>query len=288
MFLSAVLGHKGPMSNHPCPICIVPKEKIARPYPPRSLPSKKGAFSIDRPPLLACPPQRIVPLPLHVFLGIGNRIILHIYPQLVTKACVLKVLEPIKTIHSPGSGGLADIHGLNGPELTRWIKGDLVSKLLASCQPSPPHLPKRDSNMRLMDHWLQALYKHMLHRRRWDPAEKWEFRNTVDAIIEGWCSVTGDHIFPKLHMLFHARAFAETHGHLGRYSEAPIESMHAHMNRLFHTTHRNSSHNQPEQYRRSLADVALPAAQPAALRDITNVINNGNLSLQRVTRSKSL
>jgi hypothetical protein len=288
LFLSAVLGHKGPASYHPCPICKVHKDNLGQLTGYRSKTPQRGEFSMEHPPLLTCSPKRIVPLPLHVFLGIGDRIIFHIYPRLLGAAKVTAVLEQIKTIHAPGNGGLADIYSLNGPELSRWIKNDMCSKLLTSCRPSRVGETTRDENIRLMDTWLRLLHKHMLHRRKWDPTMKWEFRQTITEILKRWVEVTGDKLFPKLHMLRHTREFAENHDHLGRYSEAPIESMHAHMNRLFHTTHRNSSHNQPEQYRRSLADVALPAAQPVALRDITKAVNNGNLSLHRVTRSKSL
>ena len=75
-FINAVLGLMAPTATHPCPICIVSKNNLIGTSRYRNANDK---HSIDRThsPLLTIPPERIVPTPLHLFLGIGNRIIRH-------------------------------------------------------------------------------------------------------------------------------------------------------------------------------------------------------------------
>ena len=58
-------------------------------------------------------------------------------------------------------------------------------------------------------------------------------------------------------MLRHALEFSERHRFLGRFSEAPIESLHAKFNTLYHTQHRNTSDKPEERLRRCLADAVL-------------------------------
>ena len=69
LFISAILAHRGSSAFYPCPICIM--ERSYRRctdgnllHPPRM-----------QTPLLTIPSDRIVPTPLHLYLGINNRII---------------------------------------------------------------------------------------------------------------------------------------------------------------------------------------------------------------------
>jgi hypothetical protein len=79
---------------------------------------------------------------------------------------------------------------------------------------------------------------------------------------------TGDHAFPKLHMLRHAVEFAERFHILGAASEAQIESFHCKFNALYHKQHRNMSHQPFERIRRCLADSVLALAAPVPADEI--------------------
>jgi hypothetical protein len=112
------------------------------------------------------------------------------------------------------------------------------------------------------------LHGALLHCRDWttDAIEAW--RAAVDDIQQHWCAETQQTPFPKLHMLHHTVDFAERHRFLGRASEAQIESFHAQFNTLFHKHHLNQGKNTAERLRRSLADAALRAMQPSAIRNV--------------------
>ncbi len=74
--------------------------------------------SIDRThqPLLSIPPVCFVPTPLHLFLGISNRIILDAFSELLDKERVETALNSISTVDSAGCSGKSDLYDLNGPE----------------------------------------------------------------------------------------------------------------------------------------------------------------------------
>jgi hypothetical protein len=102
--------------------------------------------------LLTIHPDRIVPTPLHLFLGISNRIILDAFSELFSKELVEETLEKVKTIHSAGCGGKSDLFELNGPEIRKWIKKDCTTALRTGAEKlelsplirSLPTLPSSD------------------------------------------------------------------------------------------------------------------------------------------------
>ena len=102
-FINAVLGLMSPSATHPCPICIISSSNllgsahIARQG--QSLPPSRpvALLTIDR--------ERIVPTPLHLFLGISNRIILDAFSELLGKEHVEETLKQVTTVHSAGCGG---------------------------------------------------------------------------------------------------------------------------------------------------------------------------------------
>ena len=63
----------------------------------------------DQPALLTILPERIVPTPLHLFLGISNRIILDAFCELLGKERVEAALQSVTTVHSAGCGGKSDL-----------------------------------------------------------------------------------------------------------------------------------------------------------------------------------
>jgi hypothetical protein len=257
-FLNTVLGLMSPSATHPCPICIVGKKNFLH----ASRYRRAGdALSLNpsATALLTIPSDRIVPTPLHLFLGISNRIILDAFSELFGKELVEQSLQAVTTLHSAGGGGRSDIFQLNGPEIHKWIKRKCSAGLLAA---APDAAPTTRASHSILSRWLQSLHDHLLHKKVWTAEQIEEWRTAVDDIQQHWCAETSQAAFPKLHMLRHSLEFAERFRFLGRASEAQIEAYHYQFKRLFHQQHLNMAHNEAERLRRCLADSSLRAVQP--------------------------
>ena len=146
-------------------------------------------------------------------------------------------------------GGLSDLWDLNGQEITKWVKKERSSGLLAASEATA----EARSSHSILSSWLVKMHHSLLHAKEWTTADIDSWRATVTDIHQHWVAETGIAPFPKLHMLHHTVDFAERYRFLGRASEAQIESYHAMFNQLFHYNHRNMSSNTPERMRRSLA-----------------------------------
>jgi hypothetical protein len=260
-FINGVLGLMSPSATHPCPICIVSRHSLLRTARYRT-PADRHSLHPQQPALLTIVPERIVPTPLHLFLGISNRIILDAFSELLGKENVENVLKNIKTVHSAGSGGLSDLHELNGPEISKWIKKECSKGVLAAATASSPVAAATTASHSILTCWLQQLYQCLLHSNSWTAADIDAWRSIVTDIHQHWQAETSSNPFPKLHMLHHAVDFAERYRFLGRASESQIESFHARFNLLFHKHHLNKGKNTAERLRSSLADTALRAVQP--------------------------
>lgn len=259
-FISALIGHKGHSSNYPCPVCIVPKQHLLADSAYRQ---PTDTHAMQRDSFITIPAERIVPTPLHLFLGINNRIILHALKQFLDESTVLKMVAECKTKHSAGCGGLSDLKSLNGPEITRFIKKRSAEELTELALERRRLLRGDEDQIKRLQGWMAKLHGFLLHDGEWDPVEIFRFRALVDDIHRHWHLCTGIEPFPQLHMLRHAVEFAERHKILGAISEARIESLHAKFNALFHTQHRNTSDKPRERLRRCLADAVLAIAGPS-------------------------
>lgn len=258
-FLNALLALMSASAMYPCPICIVCRGHLLSPARYREPTDRLSRLSGAR-PLLSIPSDRILPLPLHIFLGLGNRIITEAYPRLYGRECVESQIKTVETIHSAGSGGSFDLHQLNGQEIRKWIKRKNSATLLTKAG--------RVSSAVSMSHkklttWLEELSQQLLHTRIWNHQDLSGWRTIVDQMQQNWEKETGTPPFPKLHMLRHSLEFAERHRFLGRLAESPIESFHHTFNNLFNKRHFNQAHNTAERLRRCLADTVVAAVQPS-------------------------
>jgi hypothetical protein len=260
LFLNVVLGLKNANAKHPCPICIVSDASFLRSARYR-LSTDKHSLNPHQPALLIIASDRIVPTPLHIFLGISNRIIMKVFPRLLGEEPVLKAVRNIKTIHSAGCGGLSDIWDLNGQEITKWVKKQCSTHLITSAEATA----EARSSHSILSSWLVKMHHSLLRASEWTAADLDAWRSTVADIHAHWVAETGIAPFPKLHMLHHTVDFAERYRILGLASEAQIESFHAAFNALFHYNHRNMSKNTPERSRRSLAYASLRAVRKQVL-----------------------
>ena len=261
-FINAVLGLMSPSATHPCPICIISSSSFLRSARYRT---QRDRHSIhpDQSALLTILPERIVPTPLHLFLGISNRIILDAFSELLGKERVETALKSITTVHSAGCGGKSDLYDLNGPEISKWIKKQCSASVLAAATASSSVPAATTASHSILSRWLQQLHHCLLRSDDWTAADIDAWRSVVSDIHQHWRAEAKSEPFPKLHMLHHAVDFAERHRFLGRASEAQIESFHASFNALFHKQHHNQSSNTAERLRRSLADATLRAVQPS-------------------------
>ena len=259
-FINTVLGLKNASALHPCPICCISSSNLLGSAQYRR-PEHSHSRNLDHDRLLTIDSQRIVPTPLHLFLGISNRIILDVFSELLGKEFVERTLAQVKTIHTAGCGGKSDIFQLNGPEIRKWIKYK-CSAFIVTAAAAARDLPAAvRASHSILSRWLQQLHDHLLHKKEWEAKEIEDWRAVVDDIQQHWCAETHQTPFPKLHMLRHSLEFAERHRFLGRASEAQIESYHVKYKWLFNEQHLNMAHNEPERLRRCLADTSLHAVQ---------------------------
>jgi hypothetical protein len=132
-FINTVLGLKNASATHPCPICTVSSSNLLRRAQYRK-PSDAHSLNDSHTRLLTIDSERIVPTPVHLFLGLSNRIILDAFSELLGKELVEAALKPVITIHSAGCGGKRDVFELNGPEIRKWIKYGCSAKLRAAAE----------------------------------------------------------------------------------------------------------------------------------------------------------
>jgi hypothetical protein len=260
-FINGVLGLMSPSATYPCPICIISFNSFTKTARYRKSGDKHSVDSTHC-PLLVINSDRIVPTPLHLFLGISNRIILDAFSELFSKELVEETLEKVKTIHSSGCGGKSDLFQLNGPEIRKWIKQDCTSALRTAAEKDEDLTAGQKSSYSTLKRWLENLHDHLLHKKDWTVKEIEEWRAAVDDIQCNWSAETGQNAFPQLHMLKHTLDFVEQWRILGRASEAQIESFHVRFKTLFNEQHLNSAHNESLRIRRTLADTTLRAVQP--------------------------
>jgi hypothetical protein len=257
-FLTTLLGLMGPSATHPCPICTVGKQNLLslQQYRNQNLSFSNHAVQT---PLITISSDRIVPTPLHVILGISNHIIFKVLKKFISEDKIINQIKRIKTLHSPGFGGLSDLYELNGPEINKWIKYNCASALFTD--PSITNDLIRNTIIKLNE-WIRILNTNLLHIQPWNNKMIDEFNTQINSITQEWLNVTQTKPFPKLHMLLHSIQFIKKWNKLGQLSESQIESYHAQFNQLFHIQHKNQSNNIAERLRRSLADASLKAIQP--------------------------
>lgn len=263
-FISAIRGLKGASSHNPCPICDIHKNQMrhSQHHLGEHRPSNQSPplNSIAHPPLLFIQSCHIVPLPLHVFLGLANRMIDKL-ENIAGKAEIGTYKKEIKSVSRIGSTGLAGVHGLNGNELSKWIKRGLTYEL--------PF--KRETHIPIVGQlgiWLEELRENLLDKEKWVDARKNAFQRMVEDIQQNWPLVMEESPFPKLHMLSQCLEFAKKEAYLGRYNESRIESYHAQFGDKIRNSHFNCGWDIAEKMRKSLADIAVALMQPVLKDEI--------------------
>jgi hypothetical protein len=266
-FISAVIGHQGHSASFPCPICTVPLRKLqSMNFPYRTEGTKLSMIEGTNNVLLRIKPEFIIPTPLHIFLGLGNRIVGEALAKVWGTTAVGTSAGSVLTKHTRGCGGLSDLNDFNGPELCKYIEKDRAATLLL------PHTSseKKRAHDRLVK-WLNQLKATLLHKNEWTRKDIDQWAGVVKDMQDNWEDLTGQKPFPQLHMLGHTVEFAERFRFLGRVSESATESYHASYNNRYHNHHMCSASNEPRRHRRSLADLVLNAIQPIVQADAAEI-----------------
>jgi len=105
-FINAVLGLMAPSATHPCPICIISFNSLTKSSRYRT-PADKHSIDHTHSSLLTINPDRIVPTPLHLFLGISNRIILDAFSELLGSDLVEQSLQKRPEDRYPSASAMA-------------------------------------------------------------------------------------------------------------------------------------------------------------------------------------
>jgi hypothetical protein len=194
-----------------------------------------GIRAQEHEPLLKMNREYVVPLPLHCFLGIINRIVDSVLPSLFTADDTTVEAEKNAVKRTPKSGvpaGALDAFGMNGPECAAFVKQERLN-----------HLQIEETISEILQYWMKSLHDHLLHAKEWDGDAVATFTQTIVDINQHWTQVTGERLLPKHHMLRHCVEFASKHQYLGRYSEAPMEAVHARWNVLQEKNFRHKGSN---------------------------------------------
>jgi len=261
-------GHKGHSANLPCPMCLGTKspsdaqwlldalfgtvQDLRRTHPSRTvshlremraayesgeMPDGLGLatqFSIERPPVIIVPPTQIVPLPLHLLVGLTLRM-LWIAIEAVTRGrgpCTERQLA-----HSLAATLSVDI----GVEPIPYHGGSFIGRhchtigarshaIMRILQPLvPAHWPTAyERGWALLRGVMATLHRAAVISAAKQHRFKADARAFVGLIQESfpWVSIS-----PKLHVLFsHSWEFMGRSGITGLYGEQAIESWHGYYN----------------------------------------------------------
>lgn len=286
-FLNSVMGIKAPSNSHyPCMMCKIDKSTMGPnaflqhpPFQQRTISEscvdgrdysshmlsmipRNGVVDV---PLLKIDTDRIIPLPLHVLLGLVN-----VFIECIKSLCMKSTPAPLSSFHtilhsikttSPSSGA-SSIYALNGNEVKYLLqeKYKCQQKFIDLLDTkSTEYSSDRDRIMTMFD-WMKVLYDYLLPKATRTEAERaWIQKYVTDDIYGKWQHITQRPPTPKCHMLFHCVEYIVHHGSVGRFAESALESFH-HTFSCRTSKHTNMGSDTQEKLRRALADCILSVA----------------------------
>ena len=263
-FFNIVLGLKPASSNYPCPVCYTKREDFPN-LPPTHSPEYRNYQSfIDgdvRQPYrpLVCPSthKHIVPLPLHLCMGLCTGMIELLKDEKSDLVLDKSIIEPLfnytEILHTGkgGVGGRLSTFSLLGDEIKRLLhlksqdSEETISifQLVAERNQKLVHPltkehheaeTRRIERLNKMHDWSMMIWNYLMVYKKsdfWAKERKSKFGNFVEEIHTEWTKITGLNYTPKLHMLVHHvwDVIAE-HGCLSEVSESSLESTYASLN----------------------------------------------------------
>lgn len=203
VFVAHTLGLMGAASHHPCVICSVNKNDLHSEAPARGAANNPSSHPAHF-ALLDVPPERIVPLPLHTWLGICNKLIKETFAGLIGEEFVKDSIARVKQSHSRGCGGRASAMSLNGPEVAKWLRSGECDKMLDMRDGGNPFLEQeirqRATRMR---GWMEELKDLLLFAADITTESLTRLQALAHEIWRHWTAYTGCAPLPKTHMLVH-------------------------------------------------------------------------------------
>ena len=259
---NSVLGHQGASATYPCFICKIRKNELFNHCEIRSS-LKDGvmdtSYSINKVCLLRIDPLYIVPLPLHLFLGIGEVVYNKIYIKLFGKKVVEAALEENKCksqCSREGGNGKSQLFAFTGAELDKIITSSFDASIAQSIQHKYKRIKQQEKligKLGILKYCMTTLKECLLSKGELSAATITTFDHLISYIYKHWQNTFGRNPTPKIHVLNHAMQFAKNHRVLGSVAESQIESLHASMNRDL-VRHLNTNHQKITQLRRVLSD----------------------------------
>jgi hypothetical protein len=245
-FMNAIKAIMQPGSTlYPCLICVVCKDNFFKESRPRKESDKHSRLPYE--PFLTTSSDDIVPLPLHVMLGFVNKINKELMKRMGADI-IKRMVGTIKTVHTRGGGGAADLHDLNGPEIKKWIGKKCYRKLTQQTNNT-----ELKAALTTFQSWAEKIRKFCTQLSAWSSADFREFDNLYTDIKARWKILLKCDPTPKIHMLSHFPNFARKFGSVGKFSESPTESYH-HMFKEKMERHHFNEPNLSSQARKALAD----------------------------------
>ena len=196
----------------------------------------------------------MVPLPLHIFLGLGNQLVELVEQELTENddqadlAIFIGVCKATPT-DIGGASKQSAAHALNGGELKRIAHSPefhlIIDRVI-------------DENKKIYLHVLldsfRSLVSILLSPKTMDRNAISAFTELVILIGDTWHR-NKDVVKPKVHMLAHCVDFAREHHGLGGYNESPMESSHHDVHLTFEL-HSNCGKNITLKERRTQSDIS--------------------------------
>jgi hypothetical protein len=158
---------------------------------------------------------------------------------------------------SPSTIGRSRLHDLTGPELSKFVKKELL--LDEIWDNTPLH---KLHTLTTLHKWMKILHDNLLHKQQWTQTQQTEFKSFTKEIISNWKTITNTKLTPKCHILAHIIPFVKQFKYLGKYNESSMESYHGQYRHIEQYNHKNTGKNIGKRLRRTLADFTLRSIQP--------------------------
>jgi len=231
-------------------------------------------YGVLRAPLIPALYQKdhLVPLPLHVFLGLGQSITTALVTELKKMSAdslqaYYDFLYRRKYKQVPSSTTLAmkpsAANTFNGEELRRmindreiiadpaeegktieiWPIWEEINKLQAQDRNDLSIVHKK-ANITTRLKALSEMTEYLSSRKKFTPERVRQFNTLVKKYAHKWINLRTKKSIPKSHMIFHCVSFARKWGFLSPFGENPIESHHGDIKRAF-ARHSNNEADMP-------------------------------------------
>ena len=198
--------------------------------------------------------DRIVPLPLHIFLGLGNQLVQLVEDELTEGDDAADFAIFVGNCKATPT----DIYGAQKRSATQTLNGGELKRIIHSPEFSN-FIERAEDEETCMYLYvlLDSLFQvspFLLSPERLTRREVSDFTRLVIFIGDVWHR-NNDVVKPKVHMLSHCAEFARQHRGLGAYNESPMESSHHDVHLTFER-HSNCGHNTSLKERRTQSDIS--------------------------------